>query len=329
MLKVGALLRFLSELNPQNTPARLALYNWLKGFSTAEEALSAELFERFFRDCLEFNHWASNKTQLGHELRFLMENFNGFYQHKFDMTGLRFPEDMQLIEIELQQDFEAALSTHLNQFLGPEDRFRLIPDSNKKLVAVILKADRSLELRSFSRRFTIRNGFLEPLRQDLVLTYGPGLELSALHEQRLELAPSLSCQFTSDGGRVRGVCLRGFVFQRFLEFRGEPLKEIPRLHLPLRRMEQFFIDRRTDSEYLDLTRKLERTRALVLAGDAEAAKWGPALLIQSETLLEQVYVGDKMLTLLVRDLRHTLEQKGLREECQTLDRNISSASTNS
>lgn len=328
MLKVGPFLKFLSDLNPQNSPARLAFYNWLRGVSSHEEPLSKDLFERFFWDALDYPHWAQNKTQLGHEIRFLVDQFNGFFQQKFDVTGLRFPENLQVVEIEHQHDAIEALTCYLNQIMKPDDKFRILPDQNKKLTAVVLRADRSVEVRQFDRKFTLRGGILEPLRRDLVAFYTPRLELSASHQHQIEIAPYITARFTVEAGRARGIALRGFMFQKLIEMKGEPLAEVPRVNLPLRRLEQFFIDRRSDSSYQELLQKLERTRNLIQAGDPEAKRWAGAILAQAETALEQVYVGDRLLTLLVRDLRHTLPGEGA-EECRPLTPiGTKSASTN-
>src|SRR5690606_26777183 len=93
--------------------------------------------------------------------------------------------------------------------------------------------------------------------------------------------------------------------------------EVPKLHLPIRRYEQFFIDRRSDSEYQSLVQKIERTRALVQARDPEARKWAPTILSQAETALEQVYTGDRLLSLLIRDLKHSLPVED-QNECPVL-----------
>ncbi|MBX2987546.1 MAG: hypothetical protein KF802_06585 [Bdellovibrionaceae bacterium] len=317
MLKVGPLLKFLSDLNPQNTPARLAFYNWLKGSASPEEPLSHALLERFFWDCMDYPHWASNKTQLGHEIRFLIENFNNFFQQKFDLSDLRFPESLQVIEIENVQDIIETLTCHLNQRIGADDKFRIINDQNKKFIALVLRADRSLEARLYDRKFTLRGGLLEPLRPDLGLFYTPGLELSPHHQHKIEIAPYITAQFTYENGLVKGTALRGFVFQNFFEMKNDPLREHARLHLPIRRLEQFFLDRRTDTEYQELVQKLERTRSLAQAGDVEAQRWSSTILSQAEAAMEQIYQGDRLLALLIRDLRHTLKLEGSKE-CPTL-----------
>lgn len=310
MLKVGSLLKFLLDLNPQKTPARLALYNWLRGFASPDEPLTRELFEGFFTDCLDFPHWVGNKTQLGHEVRFLIENFNKFYQQKFDLTSLRFPEESQVLELEHTQDVQDALACHLNTLMGPDDKFRLINDQNKRFLAVVLRSDRSLEVRVYNRKFTLRGGILEPLRTDLVLFYDSNLELSSTHQHKMEIAPYITAQFTLERGEVTGQALRGFVFQKLMEFNGEALNSLPKLLLPLRRLEQFFVDRESDRDYQELIQKLERTRALIQAGDKEALRFGAGILTQAETSLEQVYTGDRLLSLMIRDLRHSLQPEG-------------------
>jgi hypothetical protein len=308
MLKVGQLLKFVSDLNPQNTPTRLCFYNFLKGFPRPEDLLTAELIENFFHYCMDYPHWASNKQQLGNEVRFMLENFNSFYQQKFDISPIRFPQAMQLIEIEHFSDLLDAVSTYLKSQSAEGDKFRLLPDQNKRVVAVVLRADKSIEVRTFDRKFTIRGGRLEPLRNDLVLHYTPELELSQQHAHRIEVAPYITAQFHVIGDKVTGTMLRGYVFQKLQDLRNEVLADQTRLLFPIKRLEQFFLDRRTDPYYQELTSQLERTCSLVQQGDAEASKWAVVILGKAETALENIYMGDKFLTLLAKDLRHAFAE---------------------
>lgn len=309
MLKVGQLLKFISELNPQNTPTRLCFYNFLKGLAHPEDILTTELIEMFFRYSLDYAHWATNKSQLGTEVKYLLENFNSYYQQKFDISGLRFPQNTQIVEIEHAQDQIDAAGCYVQTLCGPEDKFRVVNDQNRRLVSILLRANRSVEVLVFDRKFIVRGGQLEPLRKNLVLYYTPELELSSQHTHRLDVAPYITCQFNLQEGKANGVLLRGYLFQKLQDFKSESLLELTRLHFAVKRLEQFFVDRRTDSYYQDLIQQLERTQALVQQGDGDASQWSSVILSQAETALEHIYTHDKLLSLLVRDLKHTVQGK--------------------
>src|SRR5690606_830541 len=111
----------------------------------------------------------SNKQQLGHEVQFLLEHFNSFYQQKFDLSSIRFPQTQQLVEIEHVSDLMDVVTAYIKTLCGEKDKFRVLPDQNKRVVVVLLREDRSLEVRTFDRKFVIRQGQMEPLRKDLVL----------------------------------------------------------------------------------------------------------------------------------------------------------------
>lgn len=322
MLKVGQLLKFVSDLNPQNTPTRLSFYNFLRGFPHPDEALTQELIETFFNYCMDYPHWASNKQQLGHEVQFLLENFNSFHQEKIDLAPIRFPQHMQMIEIEHFSDLIDAVSSYVKTICADGEKFRILPDQNKRAIAIILRADKGLEVRCYDRKFTIREGLLEPLRKDLALYYTPELELSSHHTHKIEIAPYITAQFRIVKNMVSGSLLRGYVFQKLQELSDEPLQTQTRLLFPIKRLEQFFVDRRTDPYYNDLVSQLERTCALIQQGDAEALKWSSEMLSKAETAVDNVYMGDKLMTLLMRDLRHAIgefNRKNLSSSALTSD----------
>jgi hypothetical protein len=307
MLKVGQLLKFVSETNPQNTPTRLCFYNFVKGLGNPEDPLSRDLIEMFFNYALDYAHWATNKNQLGNEVRYLLQNFNSYYQQKFETKDIRFPQQMQIIEIEGTQDQIDAAGCYVATLCGPDDKYKIINDQNRRLVSVILRADKSIEVHVFDKKFTVRGGLLEPLRKNQILYYTAELELSPKHLHRLDVAPYLTAQFSVKEGKVSGVLLRGYLFQKLQDFKFEKLTDLARLHFAVKRLEQFFVDRRTDSYYQELVHQLERTQALVQQGDPEASQWSSVILGQAETALEHIYTNDKLLSLLVRDLKHTVQ----------------------
>lgn len=321
MLKVSHLIKFVLELNPQKTPTRLSFYNYLKGLLDAESALTPNIINEYFSDSMNFPHWNANKVQLGNEIKFLIERFNDFFSHQLDINSIRFPQEMQIIEVENPDDCRAAISQYIQKKLSKGDQFKLIIEE-KNIIAIILKENKSLELRLFDKKMTIREGLLEPLRRHLCLYYDAHLELSSTHEHQIEIAPYIIAKFRYQNEKVTGVILRGYVYQELQRIASSPIQEQLRLFFPIKHLEQFFIDRRTDNYYQELVEKIERTISLAQKGDKEAQQWIQLLQNQAETALEYIYQGDKLLALLLKDLKsHSttlLKGKQETEECRII-----------
>lgn len=318
-------MKFVSDMNPQNTPARLSFFNFLRAFGTPEADLTPQFIELFFHYCLDYPHWNDNKSQLGHEVKFLLENFNQRSLAKINLKEIQFPQNSQVVEVEHFADCLDLVSNFMKRTISNEDKFRLLPDTTKRVIALVQKEDRSLQVRCFDRKFMVRRGELEPLRKDLCLHYTSQLELSSDHVQKVELAPYITAQFRIVEDRIQGNIIRGYVYQKLMELKGEILSEQPRLFVPIKRLEQFFVDRKTDPYYLKLTSQLERCRHLVQQGDPQAISWSETLLSDCETALEHIFIGDKFLQLLVRDLAHTVAQFKTGPFATTLKSSISAS----
>lgn len=308
MLKVAQLLKFVSEMNPQNTPTRLCFFNFLRAYSTPEQELTPDFINLFFSYCLDYPHWVGNKNQLGHEVQFILENFNGYFQQKLDLAKIRFPQFIQLVEVEHFPDLVQLVTKYIETHCCTEkDSFRVVSDQNKRAIVIILKESGALEVRSFDKKFTIIDGELQPLRRDLALFYTDKLELDPSRTHKIEIAPYITAQFQIKADRVTGQFIRGYVFQKLAELKNDLLQEQTRLLYPIKRLEQFFLDRRSDPYYQDLTSQLERACSLVQQGQLDAMKWSSIILNQAETALENVFLGDKLLTLLIKDLHHATQ----------------------
>ncbi len=303
MIKVGQLLKFLNEINPQTTPIRLALFNYLKSFHELDEVLTPQIFEEFFKLCLDDPHWLRSKAQLGQETRLLLKNFNDFFQGRFDINSLRFPETVQVIEIENNSDLHDAAASYGARLVAEGEQYRLINDQNKRILILILRKDQSLEVRPVDRKFTLRKGFLEPLRNNFALFYTPQLELSPNHVHSFEVAPNMVTQFEIQGDRLFGVISRGYVFQKFQAFQGEKLHEISRLFWPLKRLEQFFVNRSSDPFYTEIAQKLEKIKLHWPINDPQWMQVLPVLLNQADMALEHIYIGDNRLESLIKDVK--------------------------
>lgn len=309
MIKIEQLVKFITDLNPQQTPARLSFYNFLRSFADPNDTLSPGLIDLFFCSCLDYNHWVSNKNQLGQEIQFLLINSSRQFQKQNNLKHIQFPQTMQVIELEHVDDGVEVLTQYIKSRVTKEgDRFRIVVDQNKRFLALILKEDRNIEIHCYDKKFTLRKGLLEPLRRDLILHYTQHLELSPSHVQKIEIAPHVIAQFTIQDNLVTGSLVRGYVYQKFMELKEVQIQDQPRLFFAVKRLEQFIVDRKTDPYYQNLVNQIERCQQLIQQGEAEALNWSLLIITESETALENIFIGDKFLQLLIRDLSHTVEQ---------------------
>ncbi len=227
-------------------------------------------------------------------------------QH-IDIREIHFPENVQIFEIEHFDDLISVVQAYL-QLQEPVEavRTRYINDQNKRLVVVQLCEDKSLHVKSYDRKFILQQGHLQPLRTFLNLSYNGQLELIEDQVQTLEVAPYVTGQFVVKKGLSFGSLLRGYMFQRFLELKGEPVATQPKLFFPLKRMEQFFIDRNTDPYYNETVSLMERACEAVKKGDGQGLSFGQMALNSGELALENVFMGDKLLGLLIKDLKNCM-----------------------
>ncbi len=299
MLKVGTLIKYLSENNPQETPARLTFFNYLLHLTDAGSALTAENVENFFASCLDFTHWQQNRLQLGNEIQQIL-------QESIDLSEVHWPQDTQVVDLENPKDMTDALQFYLNSVHNKGEKYRLIPESEKKMLAIILMPDKSLCVRSFDSKMIIRHGQLEPLKKDLCLYYTADLELDSEQIQKMEIAPFVTARFQASADRIEGSLVKGYTQQKFFDLKGPGLSAYPKLFYALKRLEQHFINRETDSFYQEMISALERVNEMVKLGDPEAMQESMDVMARAQNALEYVFAGDKLLNLLIRDLQHTL-----------------------
>ncbi len=312
-MKISHLLKYIADLNPQNTPARLAFYNFLRHFQFFNEDLTPSVLNAFFFHALEYPHWETNKSSLGKEVQLLMEGFVRFIKMDFDFAQVYFPQHLQLVEIQSFSDLLEVSHAYARTRLFEEDKFRIIPDQGRKVVLVVLKPDQSVEISVFDKKFVIRGGQLEPLRTDLRLFYNSNLELKEGVVHCLEIAPYLLAQFTMHQGCPQGNLLRGYVFQKYQELNDVPLEDQTKVLFPLKRLEQLFIDKQSDPFYRDLMEQMTQAPSQLKLGDLASEKMARRTLEKAELALKEIFMGDKMLSMLIKDLQQLLQQKGSKE----------------
>jgi hypothetical protein len=152
----------------------------------------------------------------------------------------------------------------------------------------------------------LQDGEIFPLCTDFGLVYTADLQLDQRHAYQLEVGPHAAARFRMGPDGCRGIVVRGYTFQKYGVMEGGSLHRYPILFYPLKRLEQFFINRKTDPMYLELASLLEKSLELLSQGHPEAAKFGAKALERGKLALEHIFPDDKMTRLLIENLEKTL-----------------------
>ncbi len=317
MLNAGRILKSISPssyefsesvtTDPADIGSVAAFLSWLSYSCDTQDLMTAELLSQFFQECMEYPHWQQKKKSLGEEVRHFLEAICLHQDEVFDFSDVMWPGQMQIIELEHLPDWVDVVSSYLTSQHHSQEKFRLIHDEGaQRLIAVVLKTNGEISIRQFSRKFSVRNGALAPLREDLELHYNSRLEFKNEVAQKIETAPFTTARFLAQDGQLFGTVARGYFFQKLNSFSGIDLSSSPKLFYTIRRLEQHFIKRESDPFYQAIVDGTEHCIRMLKIGDDEFLQKAPDVLSQAQNALEHVFIGDKLLSLLVRDLQYTM-----------------------
>lgn len=313
-MKITDLLKYIAELHPQNTAARLALYNFLRNFQFHEEDFNEQCLNRFFAHALEYPHWQANKAQLGKEVQIIIDGFfrkNKIQNPNWSFKNVILPQNCQILELQNFQNVIEVSAAYAKSITCETDKFKIIPDNGRKVVLVVLHEDSTVTIYSFDKKFTIRHGTLEPLRIDLKIQYDAQLELKENVIHTLEIAPYLVGQFIIQNKEVRGSLLRGYVFQKYYELTAHPLEDQPKIFVALKRLEQFFIEKASDPYYHQLVNMLEKLPREILKTERGNELSAIRRIEKADIAFAEIFIGDKTLGQLIQEARYALQQKGV------------------
>lgn len=307
MQTVGRIIQQLSAQGFQLCPVRMTLCQYLNHLYSPDDYFSNEVILSFLQDCMEYPHWLQHRTDLVRDLEMVLREVGE--SEMVEPGEIHDFVDRQIIEITHDRDFTEAVQAYLTLRLQGELKpFRLFRDGQRKMVAICRRPDGGIEVRQFDRKFLIRHGQLTPVREDLTLHYSPDLELDPNQIQKIEVAPYVLARFKSDGFLIHGKMVRGYIFQKLQDLNNLELEAVPRLFLSLKRLEQFFIRRESDPYYQRLTQEVERTIQLIRLGEPLSPASLTELQLSVQNALEYVFTGDKLLSLLLKDLQHSMGQ---------------------
>ena len=306
MAHVSGFAQHIFTLEPDKDAARLALYQYLKNLCDATELVTPELINRFYLRSLGFTHWQQNKAHLFNETESLLHHFQDA-QGQIQLNGLMRAQDSQVIAVENLKSLELIAQKHLEKNATPYDRVRVVREGDQRVLAITLQGDRSLKITTYPRVLVLAEGELSPLHAEYSLFYTPDLQLSPMMIQQIEVGPHASARFHTGVEGLRGSFVRGYTFQKFGSIDGGGLNRYPLLFYPLKRLEQFFVDRKSDPMYLELTTTLEKALELLGAGvTPDTYRFAHAALERGRLALEHIFPDDKLARLLINNLEKSL-----------------------
>ncbi len=316
-MKIDQFAQYINNLNPQKNTPRVTLFNYLKCFWGPDALLNVQLLNHFFSHTLSFPFWQQNRQELSKEVKFLVDRFYESQSQHFDYTGVIWPTEMQIFELEHFQELKNVLNRFYERSLQTGEQFRLIEDQEKRAIALILKTDQTLQVSTFDKRVTLRSGHVEPLRHDLTVYYDQNLHLDSRFSHMIEVAPYVLARFQAQGEGYMGHLIRGYIFQKHLELLGGPLAEQPKIFLPLKKLELFFIDRSQDAFYRQTIEMVQTAIERIEIGDAQSDIWGAKALAKAEEYYENVFMGDRALMDLLKLLRRHLKNQTQGQQWQS------------
>lgn len=307
MAHVSALAQHIFTLEPDKDAARLCLYQYLKNLCDATELVNADTINRFYLRALGFTHWQQNKTALISETESVLHHFQDVNGSPLALQGLMKASETQVVPAENLRNLEIVVQRSLEKTLTPYDKVKVVREGESRVVSIVLAGDRSLKITTYPKAFLITEGELAPLHQELSLFYTPDLQLSPMMIQQIEVGPHASARFHTGVEGLRGSFVRGYTFQKFGSIDGGGLNRYPLLFYPLKRLEQFFVDRKSDPMYLELTSTLEKALDLITqAVTPDTFRFAHAALERGRLALEHIFPDDKFARLLINNLEKTL-----------------------
>lgn len=296
--------RHILQFQPNKDAARLCFYHFLIHHCEPTQKIDSALIQKFNRFALGFEHWRNNRQQLVQELQYFLQHYAETYQISLNFKDFIFPDRWQVVLVDNPIDTLKAIE---NSFRN-SPRVRILPATNNSFLALEMDDAKNLKVTSYNNMMIINHhGQMEPLNPYLSILYTPNFHLQAHVVQNIEVGPNTIARFSILGEGLHGHLVRGYTFQKVEEFRGGAVSSYPQIYYAIKRMEQYYIDRKTDPMYIELTQILEKAIELVNLRHPEAISFGEAALERGETAKEVIFPDDNMIRLLTQTLKSSIQ----------------------
>jgi hypothetical protein len=299
------LARHILRFQPNKDAARLCFYHFLIHHCEPTDKVTPELIENFNRFVLSFEHWRKNRQQLVQEVQYFLHHFAETYQVNLAFKNMVMPDRWQVVAIENPID---GLKILEKKFSNLSAKSRLIPAHNNTFILLTMDETQAITVTHLNHLMMINAaGDLEPLNPLIKIHYTADLSLQFQKVQYVEVAPSVMARFMILGPGMHGSLIRGYTFQKAEEFKGGSVAQYPQVLYAIKRLEQHYVDRKSDPMYKELTQLLEKAIELVNIRHPEALTFGQAALERGESAKENIFQNDNMIRLLTQTLRSSLQ----------------------
>lgn len=295
------LARHMLGFRPNKDAARLCLYHYLIHHCDQETPLSSQLFENFCRFALTFEHWQTNSMTLSQELQYTLQHYNETFMLDWSLTDFVFPDHWQVVSIKnsIEGIYIFEKWAEKNMEAGSKTRVFYTKDNN--YIVLSQNPQNEVTVTQASSLMLIRKGELEPLSMGTQLHYGQNLELRADKTQYLKVDTNTYARFRSHKKNIKGMIIRGYIFQNQKEMSGK-INEFPNIYYPLKKVEQYYVDRKSDPDYIELVTVLEKATELFQLNHPEAQSFGQAAFERGQSALENIFINDNVIQALVDKL---------------------------
>ncbi len=301
MSSISNLIQYIEQRNHESNMAYLSLYNYLKNLCLSNGPISPELISDYLILCKKFEYWRENQTELEFETKDILKSYCAHYSTSIDFKEIFWPSTYQEIYIEKVEDHSPIIKSDLESNLTIKE-FNLTKHDYGQILGILLKDNDELEVNSFFPICFLKEGKIYSYNLGSRLSYDSSLNLflNSIHEIWISDHSFARFQLSTNG--VFGNITRGYTFNKVKELKGGELNQHPSLFYALKKIERNFIEKNSDSFYIELIQILEKAVDLVKHKHTDSKIFAQRAYERGKLALEQIYPEDKLIRLLVNSL---------------------------
>ncbi len=268
---------------------------------------------------LKFPFWRSNFSELSHALLKVTDDMPDFDLSENLSSTIHESAEWQFFEIQNSKDFYQIANQNLK--FETHAKCRILPDSTSRMIGLLLDPSGGLEIQAFCRFAYISKGKLKLISDGTKSVYTP------------DLTPSAKTHFIAlNENSITKIHLGDLSY--YQTFKGYLLTPQSRKDIEqknpfsdssgvdgsgvvvvsaFKKLERFFIDRRTDPYYQSLIGNIEKATSALQSETIHRAQ-ATAIYEYSRKIYEDIFPDDKLIVLLLKGLSSELERSWKNEQ---------------